>query len=339
MRKLLWVTVCLVLALSLVLAGGVQKSVGAADKPIALSLAHMNALEEPIHKWCMKFKELVELKTQGGIVVNVYPAAQLGDDNANLESLLHGAIDIVKSNAESTSKIAPEWSVFPLPFLFQSYEHAEAAEDGAPGKILKEKLLKEKEVRTLCMIHSGFRDMLTVDKEILKLEDFKGVKFRSPPIPVYVKMFQALGASPTPIPWPETYSAMKSKVCDGLETTPAGMWAAKMYEVSRIVTVTHHLYTVDTLLIREKVLQGLSPEHRKAVLEAADETQKWGRQFVLKYNSEVYDHLRDVKMKINQISPAERDRMRQACSSVWKELSAATPQVLELADMIVKLSK
>jgi TRAP-type transport system periplasmic protein len=336
MKKLLVIFFSVLLIMSLQFVGGAKESAGA---PIQLRLAHMNALEEPIHKWCVKFKELVEAKTNGNITVSIYPAAQLGDDNANLESLLHGALDIVKSNAESQSKIIPDWGVFPLPFLFENYEHAAAAADGKPGQILKDKLFNEKGVRTLCMVHSGFRDMLTVDKEINRIEDFKGVKFRSPPIPVYVEMFKALGASPTPIPWPETYSAMKSKVCDGLETTPAGMWAAKMYEVSKIVTVTHHLYTVDTLLIREKVLQDLSPELRKAVLDAAAETQDWGRKFVLTYNSEVYDKLRGVKMKVNEIQPAEKKRMREACYSVWKKLSADTPQVMELADMIVKLSK
>jgi len=339
MSRLLSILFCGVLVAGLIVVGGAKEFAGAESKPIKLSLAHMNALDNPIHKWCIKFKELVEQKTNGKILVTVYPAAQLGDDNANLETLMHGGIDIVKSNADSMSKIAPEWGVFPLPFLFDSYEHAEAAEDGEPGKILSAKLIKEKEIRTLCFIHSGFRDMLTVEKEIHKIEDFKGVKFRSPPIPVYVLMFKALGASPTPIPWPEVYSAMKSKVCDGLETTPAGMWGAKMFEVSKVVTVTHHLYTCDTLLMREKVFQGLTPDLQKSVLEAAEETEDWGRKMVLKYNSEVFGHLRDVNMIINELDPAERDKMRQACKVVWKELAAETPQILDLANSIVKLSK
>ena len=327
------------LVAGLFIANALDATCCTAAEPVTLSLAHMNALDNPIHRWCLKFKELTEQKTGGQVVVKIYPAAQLGDDNANLESLIHGAIDIVKSNADSMSKIAPEWGVFPLPFLFNSYEHAEAAEDGKPGKILTEKLLKEKQIRTLCFIHSGFRDMLTVEKEIYKLEDFKGVKFRSPPIPVYVLMFKALGASPTPIPWPEVYSAMKSKVCDGLETTPAGMWGAKMYEVSKVVTVTHHLYTCDTLIMRDQVFQKLSPPQQKAVLVAAAETQKWGREQVLKYNSEVFDHLRGVNMKINQFAPAERERLRKACYKVWQELAAETPQLLDLANMIVDMGK
>jgi TRAP-type C4-dicarboxylate transport system substrate-binding protein len=132
---------------------------------------------------------------------------------------------------------------------------------------------------------------------------------------------------------------MKSKVCDGLETTPAGMWGAKMYEVSKVVTVTHHLYTCDTLLMREEVFQGLSPDLQASVLEAAEETETWGRKTVLKYNSEVFDHLRSVNMIINELDPAERDKMRQACKAVWKELSAETPQIYDLANMIVGLSK
>ena len=72
-------------------ASVIQSSECTAAEPITLSLAHMNALDNPIHHWCMKFKELTEKKTGGKIVVKVYPAAQLGDDNANLESLIREA--------------------------------------------------------------------------------------------------------------------------------------------------------------------------------------------------------------------------------------------------------
>jgi tripartite ATP-independent transporter DctP family solute receptor len=344
MKKSIVFLLCIMLFSMAVWAAGSKETTAAAPtaaQPVQLSLGHMNAVVTRIHKWNLKFKEIVEQKTGGKVIVNVYPAAQLGNDEQNLEGLKHGTLDIAKSNPETTSVIAPEWAAFSLPFLFSSFKQVEASMDGEPGDILEKILLEKHGIRTLAWVHNGFRDMLTVKKSITKLEDFKGVKFRSPPIPVYVMMFEALGASPTPIPWPETYSAMKAGIADGLETTPEGMWDYKMYEVTNFVTVTHHLYTCDTLLMRENRFKELSADTQKKLLESAAEMQKWGRDLVIAENEQVYDRLKGTGITINQLTPAEREKIQQACAPVWQQLAAKSkaPVILEIAEKITKLGK
>jgi tripartite ATP-independent transporter DctP family solute receptor len=345
MKKTFLFVLCLMILAVSIWAGGSQEAAPApaaapaVEKPIELSLGHMNATVTRIHKWCLKFKELVELKTDGRLIINVYPAAQLGNDEQNLEGLKHGTLDIAKSNPETTSVIAPEWAAFSLPFLFKSFEQVEAAMDGEPGDMLEKILLDEHGIRTLAWVHNGFREMLTVKKPVLTLEDFKGVKFRSPPIPVYVMMFEALGASPTPIPWPEVYSAMKSNLADGLETTPEGMWDYKMYEVTNYVTITNHLYTCDTLLMRDESLKALPADLQKALLEAAVEMEQWGRELVIGENELVYDRLRGTGITINELSLAERTKIQNACLPVWQKLATTynAPVIMEIAKKIADL--
>ena len=81
------------------------------------------------------------------------------------------------------------------------------------------------------------------------MADFKGVKFRSPAIPVYVKTFQAIGANPTPVPWPEAYNALKMGVVEGCEGTPSPLLKANIFEVGKYFTKTNHLYTAMLMLI------------------------------------------------------------------------------------------
>lgn len=345
MKKGILIILCLLFLNVMLWAAGSQEAAPAAAptpaKPIELSLGHMNAVVTRIHKWSLKFKELVELKTDGRVIINVYPAAQLGNDEQNLEALKHGTLDIAKSNPETTSVLAPEWAAFSLPFLFSSFEQVEASMDGEPGAILEKILMDNHGIRTLAWMHNGFRDMMTVKKPVTTLESFKGVKFRSPPIPVYVMMFEALGAAPTPIPWPETYSAMKSNLADGLETTPEGMWDYKMYEVTNYVTMTHHLYTCDTLLMREESFQALPADLQKLLLEAAEEMQQWGRELVIAENELVYDRLRGTGISLNEVSPEERAKIQAACRPVWQKLATTynAPVILEIAEKITALGK
>lgn len=311
----------------------------AADKDaLEISYAHMNALETPIHKWSVKFKELVEEKSGGKIIVNIHPAGQLGSDAENFEGLMHGTINMCANNSATISGIVPEWGVFNLPFLFNSYEHVEAVMDGEVGTIADDIVLEQKKVRNLAWIHNGFRDMMTVDKPIKTFDDFAGVKFRSPPFPAYVLMFEAIGAKPTPIPWTEVYSAMKSKMADGMETVPLGMWGAKMYEVTKYVTVTHHLYTANNILINEDFYQGLSDENRMIIDEAAKEAEAWGREYALNYNADIFDKLKGAGLTIIDLDPAEKVKMQKACEPVWEKLAeeTKTPMVLELAKKAVK---
>jgi TRAP-type C4-dicarboxylate transport system substrate-binding protein len=147
-------------------------------------------------------------------------------------------------------------------------------------------------------------------------------------------MFQAIGATPTPIPWPEVYNAMKQGIVDGMETTPTGFIGAKVYEVAKYVIMTNHLYTAATVVIDEKYYQGLPQDVRQAIDEAAKELEPWQRQMVIDISSTAFKTVEEKGMTILEFDTKE---LREAVKPVWAELTANAPKTLEFADKISKL--
>ncbi len=302
-------------------------------KKIVITFPHMNAVGDAIDKTAQKFKELVESKSDN-VEVRVHPAGQLGDDEQNLEGMKLGTVHVTMGNPDYLAKRVPEFVVYTLPYMFKNWKHVEKAMDGDVGKALNQMLLDQQGIRILAWGHNGFRNMATREKPIRSMADFKGVKFRSPAIPVYVKMFQAIGATPTPIPWPEVYNAMKQGIVDGMETTPLGFTGAKVYEVAKYAIMTNHLYTACNILIDEKFYQGLPQDVRKAIDDASTELEPWQRQMVIDMSRDVFETVQKKGMEIIEFDTKE---LREAVKPVWAELTANAPKTLEFADKISAL--
>lgn len=303
-------------------------------RKIVITFAHMNATNDPIGLTAEKFKELVEAKVGDQVEMRVHPAGQLGDDKQNVEGMKLGTVHVTMSNPDMLSNLVPEYVVFALPYMFRDWRHVEMAMDGEVGKALDKMLVDKEGIRNLAWLHNGFRNMATRTKPIYTMADFKGVKFRSPEIPVYIKMFQAIGATPTPIPWPEVYSAMKQGIVDGMETTPTGFVGAKIYEVAQYVIQTNHLYTAANILISERYYRGLPANVRKAIDDSAREIVPWQRQMVIQMSNETFGILRKEGMTIMEFDNTE---LRQAVQPVWVELTARAPKARDFAQQISAL--
>jgi len=333
MKKHLMIVAILCCLSVLAFAGGQKegKTEGeAAAEKIEITFPHMNAVGDPIDQTAQKFKELVESKNPR-VVVNVYPAGQLGDDKQNIEGMEMGTVHMTLSNPDYLSNLVPEFVVFALPYMFKDWEHVEMAMDGSVGQQLDEMLLEKEGIRDLAWGHNGFRNMATKNKPIKSMADFKGVKFRSPEIPVYMKMFQAIGATPTPIPWPEVYNAMKQGIVDGMETTPTGFVGAKIYEVAEYVIMTNHLYTAANILMDNDFYEGLPGDARKAIDEASEEIEPWQRKMVIEMSNDAFDFVEEQGMTIIEFDTSE---LREAVKPVWVELTKDAPKAIDLAEEI-----
>jgi TRAP-type C4-dicarboxylate transport system substrate-binding protein len=112
----------------------------------------------------------------------------------------------------------------------------------------------------------GHRDIL-VKKPAVRPEDLKGQKIRVVPAPLYVEIMKALGAVPTPVDWPETYSALKQGVIDGVDAATDGMIFMKFYEGAKNYLRTHHITGLNAMIANAKWYSGLSPADRKVLDE------------------------------------------------------------------------
>ncbi len=331
MKKVLFVMILCVIGTFLYAKGDIEKPLE--DKPIVITFAHMNAVGDLIDQTAQEFKRIVESKTDN-VEVRVHPAGQLGDGKQNFEGLKFGTINMTMTDPDMLSNFVPEFVVFALPYMFKDWEHVERVMDSEVGESLNKILIDKQDVRILGWMHNGFRNMVTVNKEIKTISDFSGMKFRSPEILVYVEMFKAIGATPTPLPWPEVYQAMKTRIVDGMETTPTGMVGTRVWEVGKYVVKTNHLYTGANIVISEKFYQSLPSNVQTAITEAMEEIVPWQRSMIYNDSLSTIKLLQDNGMTILNIDTTP---LSEACAPVWDKLTKNAPEAKQFINKITDL--
>ena len=214
------------------------------------------------------FKAIVENETGGAVKVNLYPAGQLGGEREVAEAVKLGSVQIGMLSGPF-SGFCREAQVFDIPYLFPSHLVAYRTLEGPFGKELAEECLKKTGMRILTYAQVGFRNFTNSARVIKNPADLKGLKFRVMENPVYMNLVRSMGGAPTPIPWPETYTALQQKVVDGQENPISSIKFAKLYEVQKYMTMDGHTFGVSFMLINERFFQSLPKEYQVILKNAA----------------------------------------------------------------------
>ena len=283
----------------------------AQDKTI--KFANQNAAGHPIILGMEKFKEIVEKNSGGKLKVNVFPGGALGSDQANVSAIQGGSLEMAAMNSGIFAAQAKEFAIFDFPFMFASGKEADAVVDGPFGKKLHAKL-DEKGLIGLGYYELGFRNLTNSKRAINKVEDLEGLKLRVIPNPINVDWVKALGANPTPLPFPELYAALDQKAVDGQENPVATINGAKLYEVQKHMVLTGHQYNPQSVIISKKFWEKLSAAEQKIVADAVTESAKFQREKARALEASITDNLKKNGMQVTQLPEAEmaklRDKMR-----------------------------
>ncbi len=272
------------------------------------------------------FKQRLEEKTNGQIEVKLFLSGQLGGTRETLESTRLGIIQMTFAFPGVFADYIPEYSAMGLPFLFDDYNHVERMMDSPALARLGDRLANKMGLRVLGWIHSGFRFFFS-NTEIRKLEDFVGLKFRSPEAEVFVETMKSLKIVPVPLPWIEVYTALKTGLTDGAETTADGFYANKLWDVSKYVILTHHMNTIDGLVISERYYQNLPKRFQEAIMETTRELEPIIRkQFI---DAEA-GKMEEAKKNGIEFIDIDIEPLRKACTQVWEVFQKKYPEIKEL---------
>ena len=275
-----------------------------------LRMSFVNVKDHPHGIGAERFAELVGKKSGGKLVVKLYPGGTLGGDIQVVSSLQGGTIDLSVMVPGALVGQSKEFGVFDLPFLFKDAREADAVLDGAFGKKLLDRL-PEKGLVGLGYWDHGFRNMTTSKKAIITADDFQGLKIRVLQIPIYIDMMKALGANPLPLPFPELYGALESGTVDGQENPLTSIVGSKLHEAQKFLSITRHSYNPLVVLASKKSWDKLSEEDRKILLEAANEAKSYQRKVSRDAETKALDTIKAAGLKVNEVSAAELDRMRE----------------------------
>jgi tripartite ATP-independent transporter DctP family solute receptor len=202
-------------------------------------------------------------ESSGQLVINIFPNNQLGGDTDMLSQLMVGGIDFFTVSGLILANLVPGTSIYGLGFAFPDYATAWAAIDGDLGNNLRASITKAGLHPLDKSWDNGFRQFFSGTKPLETPQDLQGFKIRVPVSPMWISLFSALGAAPTAINWSETYSALQTKVVDGLENSLANVETAKIYEVQKYCSIVNYMWDSFFFLANQNSWARLPPNLRE----------------------------------------------------------------------------
>jgi len=228
----------------------------------------------PHFEYAVKFKEIIEKRSNGEIEVKLYGWGELGSIAENVELCQSGGIDFTIGGPALDSTFVPEADVFQIPYLFP--KNVETVKSVLTNKNAQWfKILSKKYKRTGVILIDYFQEgdqVWTSNKSIRKPDDFKGLKWRVMNSQLLIELLKRFGANPTTLPFGEIYSALQLKVIDGEENSLMAIRDMKFYEVQDYITFGCPYYLWNTILSSQIFFEKLSDKEKKLLFEAAYES-------------------------------------------------------------------
>jgi tripartite ATP-independent transporter DctP family solute receptor len=246
--------------------GGVQ-----AAGAVTMKYGSDSPMTAPHTKSAVVMKQLVEERTQGRVKVTIFPDGQLGSNDEMTNAVKAGTLDAVTTDTSVMSSAVAQADIFQLPFLFGDTRKALTAANGDIGTMLKPMFNAAFNIETVGFATDGSRNYWNGKRLIKSPDDMKGLKMRASSSKIQRDTFGALGAIPTPISFSETYTALQTGVIDGGDHALVDMVEMKIYQVTKFLTLTHHINIISVLAVSDKFMAKLTPEDRDIVRQAGKE--------------------------------------------------------------------
>lgn len=283
-----------------------------------------NAQKET-HPWNGAINEMTKLASEysdGRLVIENYPNATLGTESEMLESVKNGTLDMVVTDPTVGTTFCKELELFSLPFIFSNVEHRDKVLNGEIGKEYADLIEEKSGIKILGYWGGVERNVISTKKPVESIDDLQGFKLRLAPSELKFKVWEAVGALPVTIAFGETYSALQSGVCDGMENEMPSILSAKFYEPAPNFTMTGHEITVRPLFMNSEKFNSLDKELQEALIKSAEEATK----FAVNLEREAADKAKNemVEKYGIQIYEINKTPIMERTADIFKEFGNAT---------------
>jgi tripartite ATP-independent transporter DctP family solute receptor len=272
-----------------------------------------------------KFAELVEERTDGRIKIEVYPSAQLGDEKSVLEQVQLGAIEFTRINSSPLAEFNNQFTPLGLPYVFESEDHLWNFLNGDMGTKLLDGLEQSK-MKGLAYYDSGSRSFYST-KPLDSVEDLKGQKIRVQQSKISIDFMAALGASATPMPYGEVFSALQTGIVDGAENNLPSLDSSNHYQEAKNLILDHHQRTPEVLLTSKVAWDKLSEEDQKIIKQAALDSVETQRAEWDKYEERSEKKLKDAGVTFTEVTDLKP--WRNAVKSMNEEYAKEYKEVMD----------
>lgn len=291
---------------------------GAALADVSLRMAVPDPIGSSVGRAASRFAELVGEKTGGAVTIEVFPDGVLfgGDQNAAVNQLGSGALDGLILASSVYASFEPRMNAISLPYLFADYDQLQAYLVGEPGEELLASL-DRLGIQGMGFFLRTFRNVTTRDTPITTAEDFSGLTLRTPNNTLFVELFQALGANPTPMAFSEVYSALQLGAIDGQENPVEVPLNNKFAEVQGHLNMTQHVADSFVLALSDRAWNRIPEESRSAVQEAADEMIAAHNSAEIAAEQDVVVQLQEQGMQVNMFAEGELEKVQEIARGIY----------------------
>ncbi|OPY79074.1 MAG: 2,3-diketo-L-gulonate-binding periplasmic protein YiaO precursor [Syntrophorhabdus sp. PtaU1.Bin153] len=287
-----------------------------ADAKMIVKYGHVGPPIHPQHQGALAFAKYVAEKTKGEIEVQVFPLGQLGGERSMTEQVQGGTLQMTAVTAGVLANFVPQIGIIELPFIYPNREVAYKVLD---DKEVKERFTRYCDAKGFVFIgytENEFRDLTNSKRPVRKPADMKGLKIRVLESPMMIDTFRALGANPTPLPFPEIYNALQQKVIDGQDNPIYTSILMKFTEVNKFATITNHILTECPTVVNKAFWSSLTPEQQKIFREAAEVQIKVNREGNAKNRVDALAKAKAQKVDVTILTNKERDAFKKAVQPV-----------------------
>lgn len=285
------------------------------DNELVLRLGHQTPEGTNYHRVSLKFKKLVEEKTNGDVRIDIYPFRQLGADRELLEAMQFGTLDLGMIASPPVSSFTPEAGVLDLPYLFEDWNHVNRFLDSDIADEYRT-LTEDVNLMNFGIMARGFRHVTTSNEPVLNPDDLNGLSLRVIGSSVYIDSYQALGASPQSMSFGDAYTALEQGAIDGQENTMDIIDDENINEVNKHVSKTGVHFAFAFLMGSKDKFESWPEDVQTAIIEAADEAVKEINK-ENENNVENYENiLTEQGMKIHEV---DQEPFKQKVEGVYQD--------------------
>ncbi|HLJ00990.1 MAG TPA: DctP family TRAP transporter solute-binding subunit [Bradyrhizobium sp.] len=285
-------------------------------QPQVLRIGFTSPQETQFGTGAREFADHVERNCGGRLRVEIYPSSSVGGELEMVQDVSAGTLEMSFASSVVFASVAPELSVFDIPFLFRDITHARSVMDGEIGKAAL-KRLEPKGIVGLAWGENGLRHLTTADRAVHRPEDLKNLKLRVPQSAIMVASFKAMGADVHSLPFPELYAALSSGSFQAQENPIATVLAANFDKVQQYLCLTGHVYSPAAFLISKQVFDRISPEDQQTLHAAAVVGSKASRAFLDRTEKAALEELRRRGMKV--VEDINRESFSASLASIEDE--------------------
>ena len=262
------------------------------------------------------FAEQVKKLTAGQIEIATHHAGSLGGERDHVEGLLQGSIHFATPGASIIAGWYKPAEVWTYPYLFKDVAHKDRVMTSLMGEFGDEVAAQAK-LRPVAAIPRMPRT-LSSSRLVKTPADLKGFKIRVPETTMWKRTFERFGASPTPMPWPEVFQALKSGIIDGQENPMALTYNGGIFDVNKNLALTEHMMQDNVIIMSEALFQKVTPEQRKAIVQASRNMEDDLRPKVIADDKRILELVKAKNIAINEV---DKDAFRATLKGMDTEFA------------------